>query len=61
MKKIEILILTLILLWIIVWDILLYKVYNKIEQTRNSIIMENMYNKKDIISELQYMNSYLSM
>ena len=53
MKKIELIILALILVWIIVWDLILYKVYNKVEETRTTLIMENMYNKNDIVSEIQ--------
>lgn len=56
MKKFEVAILFLILVWIILGDIFLYMIYNKVEHTRNTLMMENMYNKNDIISEIQHIN-----
>lgn len=53
MKKLELIILALILCWIVIWDIILYKVYNKIEDATTAITMENMYNKNDIVAEIQ--------
>ena len=53
MKKAEIRILALILVWIIIGDVFLFRIYNKVEHTRKTLMMENMYNKNDIVLELQ--------
>ena len=59
MNKLIFFILTLILVSLIIWDLLLFKVYNKVEHTRTTLMMENMYNKNDIVSEIQGISSLI--